>query len=75
MAQNKKWHDFPAAAKIAIIAAGTAQMVLIGAAHADISRRPADQIRGGKAMWRLISLVNFVGPILYFRRGRISLES
>lgn len=68
---KKKWKDLPRLARIAIVAVGVAQLALTGAAHADISRRPADQIRGSKFVWRLITLVNFVGPILYFRCGRI----
>ncbi len=47
------------------------QLALTGAAHADLSRRDASEIRGSKAKWRAITLINFIGPILYFSRGRI----
>lgn len=69
---KKKWKDLPRIARIAIVTGGAIQLALIGAAHADISRRPADQIRGSKMTWRLISLINIIGPIIYFRRGRIT---
>ena len=49
---------------------GAAQLALLAAAQRDISRRPAEQIRGPKALWRLATLVNFIGPGSYFAFGR-----
>lgn len=69
MAQ-KKWSELPAPAQAAILAAGSVQVALLIAAQIDITRTPADRIRGSKLRWRLISLINFVGPLLYFTRGR-----
>jgi hypothetical protein len=43
---------------------------LLAAAWADLRRRPAEQIRGGKGRWAIISMVNTVGPIAYFLAGR-----
>ena len=43
---------------------------LIVAAQLDISRTPADQMRGSKALWRVLCLTNTVGPLAYFRWGR-----
>ena len=45
------------------------QLSLLVAAQRDITRRPAEQIRGSKAMWRMATLVNFVGPGSYFTFG------
>lgn len=75
MATKKKWKDLPKAVRLAILAAVAVQVALISIAHADITRRPDEQIRGSKRTWRLISLINFVGPIIYFRRGRIKADS
>jgi len=36
----------------------------------DIQRRPAAEVRGRKAFWRLACLTNTVGPLSYFRWGR-----
>jgi hypothetical protein len=33
--------------------------------------RPAEEIRGSKAKWAAIIAINYVGPILYFTRGRV----
>ncbi|HEU0256580.1 MAG TPA: hypothetical protein VFQ96_01925 [Microbacteriaceae bacterium] len=69
---KRKWRELPPALRTAIIAAAAVQIALVGAAHADMSRRPAEQIRGPKGLWRLATLVNFVGPVAYFRWGRLA---
>jgi hypothetical protein len=48
------------------------EVVLITAAQRDIQRRPADEIRGPKLLWRLIATQNVVGPAVYFGFGRRS---
>ena len=50
---------------------GIIQLVLLISAIRDIRRRPADQIRGSKRLWMLVSLINWVGPIAYFKYGRL----
>ncbi|WNG85315.1 hypothetical protein C6A87_015205 [Mycobacterium sp. ITM-2016-00317] len=37
----------------------------------DLTRRPASQIRGPKALWRALSVVRPVGPLAYFAFGRL----
>jgi len=49
--------------------AAVVQFSLLIAAQRDISRRPAEEIRGSKAFWRLATLINFVGPGSYFTLG------
>ena len=46
------------------------QVTLLAAAQIDITRRPKEQIRGAKLLWRILVLVNFIGPIAYFAIGR-----
>lgn len=72
MQRNKrKWKDLPVAARIAVIVTAAVEIGLLVAAQVDITRRPAEQIRGAKLRWRLISLINVAGPLAYFRKGRI----
>jgi hypothetical protein len=71
---KKRFGDLPPAARVAIVLAGALEVGLLAAAQIDITRRPADRIRGSKRFWRLISLINVVGPIAYFRRGRVDLS-
>ena len=68
-AQKKAWKDLSPAAKFGTITTAAVQLSLLVAAQTDITRRPADQIRGSKAMWRVATLINFVGPGSYFTFG------
>ncbi|WP_211877144.1 PLDc N-terminal domain-containing protein [Pseudarthrobacter albicanus] len=60
-------------ARFGTVAAAIVQLVLLIAAQRDISRRPAEQIRGSKAVWRAVTLINFIGPGSYFAFGRKNL--
>lgn len=66
-----KWRDLPSWARGLIVAAGVVEVVLLAAANIDLARRPAEQVRGPKMCWRLVSLINFFGPLAYFRFGRL----
>jgi len=54
---------------LAVLAA--VQLALAGAAWVDLVRRPARLVRGPKWIWALVIAVNFIGPLWYFRWGRI----
>ncbi len=66
---RKTWKELSPTAKFGTITVAIVQLSLLVAAQRDITRRPADQIRGSKAMWRVATLVNFVGPGSYFTFG------
>lgn len=68
--KKKSWKELPPAAKFGTVIVGAAQLAFLVAAQRDISRRPAEQIRGSKTLWRLVTLVNFIGPSSYFAFGR-----
>ena len=73
-AQKKTWKELSPMAKFGTISAALVQLSMLVAAQRDIARRPAEQIRGSKTLWRMATLVNFVGPGSYFtfgvKRGR-----
>ncbi len=56
--------------RAAIVSLGLLELGLKALAARDIQRRPADQIRGSKMLWRLALLVNTFGPLGYFLLGR-----
>ena len=56
--------------KVVVILLSAVQVGLLGAAHWDISHRSPEELNGSKVKWRLISLINFAGPLWYFLRGR-----
>jgi hypothetical protein len=67
---KKQWNDLTRCQQSAIVAGAVVQLTLLTAAQIDITRRSADQIRGGKVLWRILTLVNFIGPLAYFAIGR-----
>jgi len=70
-AQTKKaWSDFTPCQRTVMVAGAVVQVTLLAAAQIDITRRPKEQIRGAKLLWRLLVLINFIGPIAYFAIGR-----
>jgi len=56
-------------AVVAVLAA--VQLALAGTAWVDLVRRPARLVRGPKWIWALVIAVNVVGPLWYYRWGRI----
>ncbi len=71
-ALKKSWKELSTKKKLWTAAVGVAQVSLLIAAQWDISHRSAEEIRGNKTLWRLATLVNFVGPGTYFTLGRKS---
>ena len=69
-ARKKTWKELSPMGKVGTITAAIVQLSLLFAAQRDISHRPAEQIRGSKTLWRLATLVNFIGPGSYFAFGR-----
>ena len=70
MTQKRSWSELGPASRAAIIAGGVVQLGLLGAALADLRRRPDAEINGPRRLWVAVSFVNFVGPIAYFVFGR-----
>jgi len=70
MNDRKRWHDLSPRQRGRIRLAASVQLLLAAAAWWDLAHRPATRVRGPKWLWALVIAVNFVGPVLYFARGR-----
>lgn len=55
----------------AVAPAAAVQLALAGYAWADLARRPRYLVRGPKPAWAAVIAINFVGPIVYLRFGRL----
>ena len=66
----KKWAKLSDRQRALILGAAAAELSLKIAALIDIKRRPAERIRGPKALWRAAMVVNLLGPLSYFAIGR-----
>ncbi|SHK44284.1 Phospholipase_D-nuclease N-terminal [Pseudonocardia thermophila] len=70
MTRKVRWADMTGRQRAAAVVVAGVQFGLLAAALVDIARRDPAEINGSKLRWALICLVNFVGPVLYFARGR-----
>jgi len=70
--RRSRWSELTAHQRAALITRGVVQFGLLAAALRDLRNRPADRIRGPKALWVAVSGVNYLGlgPLVYFGFGR-----
>lgn len=67
---GKHWSELSTRRRVGTVLLTAAQLALTAAAYRDLSKRPAALVNGPKAAWGLAILVNWVGPIAYFAKGR-----
>ena len=70
MATKKRWDDLTDTQKTVLLTLISVQVSLAATAWADLASRPAAKVQGSKGKWAAIIAINFIGPILYFTRGR-----
>jgi Phospholipase_D-nuclease N-terminal len=66
----QQWARLSERQRTLLVGAAAAELSLKIAALVDIARRPAEQIRGPKMLWRAAMVVNLLGPLSYFLFGR-----
>lgn len=64
------WTDLRPWQQRAIIVGGAIEMLGTAISLRDLSRRPAERVRGPKALWVGVMVIQPVGPIAYWRLGR-----
>ncbi|GII63373.1 hypothetical protein Skr01_34580 [Sphaerisporangium krabiense] len=67
---DRRWKDFSPRQRAAILALASVELALTSTAVVDLWARPAEQVRGRKALWWLAVFVQPVGPIAYLTLGR-----
>lgn len=70
--QHQRWSELSGRRKAGVVLVTSAQLALTVAAYRDLVKRPADQVDGPKIAWGVAILVNWIGPLTYFARGRVS---
>ena len=66
---KKNFKERSRAERLALIALTAAAASLVASAERDLQRRPAEQVRGSKTLWRLLCL-NAIGAAVYLCWGR-----
>jgi hypothetical protein len=72
MPNQRRWSELSRSQQTTIAVLGAVEVVLTAAALVDLARRPAEQVRGPKALWALGVFIQPVGPIAYLALGRRS---
>lgn len=67
---KKTWAELSRAQRRVVVAVGTVEAVMTLAVWRDLAKRPSSRIRGSKLSWALAALIQPVGPLAYFARGR-----
>jgi hypothetical protein len=62
--------ELPPRRRAGMVVLAAVQLGLLIAAERDIQRRRAPLVRGSKTRWRLVCLINFLGPLSCFTFGR-----
>ena len=68
--RSKRWDELSPRKKVLVMLLTSLQVSLAVSAWTDLARRPAREINGRRGTWAAIIAINFIGPLLYFRRGR-----
>lgn len=67
---KKKWADLSSKQQRAVAVAGVVEGVMTLAVWRDLAKRTDDEVQGSRWKWALVALLQPVGPIAYFVRGR-----
>jgi hypothetical protein len=70
MRRSRRWDEMSTTGKVLVMVLTALQVSLAVSAWADLAGRPAEHVNGSKRRWAAVIAVNFVGPMLYFTRGR-----
>lgn len=65
-----KGKDLSTRSRALIAVGGIVQFALLAVAWLDLRKRPDEQIRGTKRLWKRLVFVNYVGPLAYWFVGR-----
>ena len=66
---HRRWRDLTRWQKTAVAASAVVQLGLAAAAWTDLARRAPGEVRGPKWRWAALIVVNYAGPVAYFRLG------
>lgn len=69
---KKSWADMTPNQKKIIVATGILEVALTAWCLRDLTQRPAERVRGPKALWAPALSIQPVGPIAYLVWGRKS---
>ncbi|MEU4425158.1 PLD nuclease N-terminal domain-containing protein [Actinoplanes sp. NPDC024001] len=67
---HTSWQDMPVWQRRAVMVLAPLELALTTFAAVDLARRPRARVRGPKALWWPVLLIQPVGPVAYLISGR-----
>lgn len=65
--------EMPPAKRFGLLGVLVLAVAFVTAAERDLQRRPGDEVRGSKWIWRVVCL-NAIGSAIYFKWGRLTTQ-
>lgn len=67
----RQWSELTPGQQAAVLTLGSIQLSLAATAWTQLARTPAAAVRGRKGVWAAVIAVNWIGPLAWFRWGRV----
>ena len=68
--RHRPWRELSPQTKTAVLVLSAGELVLTTVAAIDLYHKPAGGVRGPKALWWPVTLIQPVGPLAYLTLGR-----
>ncbi|TVR22438.1 MAG: hypothetical protein EA389_13495 [Ilumatobacter sp.] len=69
--RSQRWDQMGNVERVLIMLLVSLKIATTVSAWADLAERPAELVNGSKRRWAMIIAIDVIGPLLYWRRGRI----
>lgn len=70
MRRHLRWDELPRGSRVSLVVSAAAEIIMTTMAAVDLYRRPAEAVRGSKALWWPVIFIQPVGPPAYLLFGR-----
>jgi hypothetical protein len=70
MRRKISWRELNPVQRAATVILAVVQLALAVTAWRDLAQRSDAEVNGDRRLWALVIAINWIGPVLYFRRGR-----
>ncbi|NEK56262.1 hypothetical protein GCU56_00035 [Geodermatophilus sabuli] len=67
----RRWSDLSGRQRAVLLGVGVVQWLLAARAWWDLAHRRPDQVHGRKGVWAAVIGVNWIGPLAWYRWGRV----
>jgi hypothetical protein len=70
--RSRRWDDMTTLQQVLIMLLVSLNVSLAVSAWVDLAERPSELVKGSKRTWAFVIAIDVIGPLMYWRRGRIT---